>query len=55
MSPTGTVKTVTAEEDFEPTGAGSYILTGVIETPTFDEAYSNAVCVDWPELDATNR
>lgn len=55
MSPTGTVKTVTAEEDFKPTRAGGNILTGVVETPAFDEAYSKAMCVDWSKLHATNR
>lgn len=55
MSPTGTIETVATEEDFEPTGAGGNVLPLVIDTPAFDEAYSNAMCVDWSELDATYR
>lgn len=52
MSPT--VKAVATEKDFEPAWAVGDVLSRVVEAPAFHKAYSDAVRVDWTELDATN-
>lgn len=49
-----TVKAVATEKDFEPAWAIGDVLSRVVEAPAFHKAYSDAVRVDWTELDATN-
>jgi hypothetical protein len=54
VSPTWTVEPVATEKNFEPAGAGGDVLARIVEAPAFHKAYSNAVCVDGTELNATN-
>jgi hypothetical protein len=54
VSPTWTVKPVATEKDFEPAWTGGDVLARIVEAPAFHKAYSNAVCVDGTELNATN-